>query len=118
MNFTNSDFIFDGSINAKDKTAFCRKWLYSWEKQNLPGLQNADYSQSKWINQVTLLIHSFQPDEAMFYVNEFPILHTWKILGRLPVVIITDKETRAMAALRERYPEDVSVRISPAICPA
>ena len=87
MDFTNSDFIFDSAIGAKDKTAFCRKWLYSWERQNLPALQTAEYLRSKWSDQVTLLIHSFQPDEGMFYVNEFPILHTWKMLGRLPVVI-------------------------------
>lgn len=113
MNFTNSDFIFNSAISAKDKTAFCRKWLYSWEKQNLPWLQNVEFPQSKWKDQVTLLIHSFQPDEGMFYVNEFPILHTWKMLGQLPVVIITDKETQPMSALRERFPDYVSVCISP-----
>jgi hypothetical protein len=91
----------------------CRKWLYEWQRLNLECLRNHDFKESKWKGRVTLLIHSFQPDESMFYVNEFPVLHTWKILGRLPVVIITDKETSAMALFREKYPEDITIRISP-----
>ena len=97
----------------KEEAAFCRKWLYEWEKRNLEGLRKMAFQPSRWRGQVTLLIHSFQPDEEMFYVNEFPILHTWKVLGRLPVAIITDKDTEPMAALKARYPEDVSIKMSP-----
>ncbi len=106
------DYIYDRTISSKEKTAFSRKWLYAFEKMNLERLRVSDFKESRWKGQVTLLIHSFQPNEEMFYVNEFPILHTWKMLGRLPVVIITDKETAQMTALREGWPE-VAVSISP-----
>ena len=109
--FENPDFLFDPLIDGREKTAFCRKWLYAWEKMNLDRLRNVDFAPSKWRGVVTLVIHSFQPDEKMF--NEFPILHTWKMLGRLPVVIVTDKETAPMLSLRERYPDDVGIRLSP-----
>lgn len=111
--FIGSDFLFDLGIDSKEKIRVCRKWLYAWEMLNLEGLRKAIFSPSRWRREVTLLIHSFQPKEEMFYVNEFPILHTWKILGRLPVVIITDKETSPMSALKARYPEDVVIAISP-----
>ena len=107
-----SDSLFDLGIDGKEKTRACRKWLYAWEKRNLEGLRKLTFASSRWRGQVTLLIHSFQPDEEMFYVNEFPILHTWKVLGRLPVVIITDKETAPMSALKARHPKDVSIAIS------
>ena len=48
----------------------------------------------------------------MFFVNEFPILHTWKMLGVLPVVVITDYETEPMRILKHRYPGDVTIRLS------
>lgn len=111
--FLGSDFLFDKVIDGKDKTRVCRRWLYAWERQNLEGLRKLTFTPSRWRGQVTLLIHSFQPNEEMFYVNEFPILHTWKMLGRLPVVIITDKETAPMSALKNRYPEDVAITTSP-----
>lgn len=109
----NPDFVLDRTIPVKDRISICRKWLYAWEKQNIEHLRKEVFGPSKWRGMVTLLIHSFQPDEEMFYVNEFPILHTWKVLGRLPVVIITDQETRPMADLRSRFPEDVTIKISP-----
>ena len=109
----NPDFVFETKYGAKEKTALCRRWLYAWEKLNLKKLRNMSFPQSKWRGQITLLIHSFHPNEEMFYVNEFPILHTWKMLGSLPVVIITDKETIQMSNFRMRYPKDVSIRISP-----
>ena len=108
-----SDFLFDLGIDGKVKTRACRQWLYAWEKRNLEGLRKLTFAPSRWRGQVTLLIHSFQPDEEMFYVNEFPILHTWKMLGRLPAVIITDKETSPMSALKARYPQDISIATSP-----
>ena len=111
--FIGSDFLFDLGFDSKEKIRVCRKWLYAWEMLNLEGLRKSIFSPSRWRGEVTLLIHSFQPKEEMFYVNEFPILHTWKILGRLPVVIITDKETSPMSALKARYPDDVVIAISP-----
>ena len=104
-----SDFIFVHTIDGKDKNSLCRRWLYAWEKQNLEQLRSSTFQSSKWRGEVTLLIHSFQPDEAMFFVNEFPILHTWKMLGSLPVVIITDRETEPMASFKRRYPNDVTI---------
>ena len=113
MKSTDSDFLFNPDIDGKEKIKVCRKWLYTWEKQNLESLRKFAFVPSRWRGQVTLLIHSFQPNEEMFYVNEFPILHTWKMLGLLPVVIITDKETTPMFTLKARYPEHVSIAISP-----
>ena len=109
----NPDFVLDRTIPVKDRVSICRKWLYAWEKQNIDHLRKEVFAPSKWRGTVTLLIHSFQPDEEMFYVNEFPILHTWKMLGKLPVVIITDRETRQMSDLRSRFPEDVTIKLSP-----
>ena len=107
------DFVFDQSIAAKEKASICRKWLYTLEKKNMEYLLNTTFSTSRWKGLVTLIIHSFQPDEEMFYVNEFSILHTWKLLGTLPVVIITDRETMQMSNFRRRFSNDVSIRISP-----
>jgi len=111
--FTGADFLFNPDIDGKEKIKVCRKWLYAWEKQNLESLRKFAFVPSRWRGQVTLLIHSFQPDEEMFYVNEFPILHTWRMLGLLPVVIITDKETAPMLTLKTLHPEYVSIAISP-----
>lgn len=106
-----SDFIFDPVISAEEKHSFCRKWLCEFEKLNLLKLSYTNFAFSKWKDQVTLLFHSFWPNDYEF--NEFPILHTWKMLGRLPVVIITDKETGPMIALRDRFADDISIQISP-----
>ena len=106
------DFVFDPSVDDKEKNALCRYWLYSWEQSNLQKLRESKFAPSRWRDEVTLLIHSFQPDESMFFINEFPILHTWKMLGVLPVVIITDRETEPMINLKHRYPDDVSIRLS------
>lgn len=109
----NLDFVFDRKIQDKDKIAICRKWLYVWERHNLESLRKASFSPSKWRGRITLLIHSFQPNEEMFYASEFSILHTWKLLGSLPVVIITDRETAQMSSFSNRFPDDVSITISP-----
>lgn len=108
----NPDFVMDRTIPVKERVDVCRRWLYAWELKNIERLREASFSPSRWRGKVTLLIHSFQPKEEMFYVNEFPILHTWKMLGRLPVVIVTDQETSQMSNFRDRFPDDVSVRTS------
>ncbi len=107
------DFVFDHTIDDREKNALCRHWLYAWERMNLEELRSADFAPSKWRNDVTLLIHSFQPDESMFFVNEFPILHTWKMLGVLPTVIVTDYESDPMRKLKRCYPDDVTISLSP-----
>lgn len=109
----NPDFIFDQAIDVADKNSLCRQWLYAWEKLNLEDLRKYVFCPSKWRGKITLLIHSFQSDEEMFYVNEFPILHTWKMLGVLSTVIITDRKTKQIQDLMDRFPNDITIRISP-----
>ena len=106
------DFVMDRTISVKERVDICRRWLYAWELKNIEQLRETTFSPSRWRGKVTLLIHSFQPKEEMFYVNEFPILHTWKMLGSLPVVIVTDQETSQMSSFRNRFPSDVSIRTS------
>lgn len=103
------DFIFDSAIGADEKAAFCKGWLSAFQKLNLPKLRESQFSESRWADRVTLLFHSFWPDGSF---NEFPILHSWKLLGRLPTVVVTDRETPSMAAFKERYGDTVKVKLS------
>ncbi|MCQ2390927.1 MAG: hypothetical protein MJ240_05855 [Kiritimatiellae bacterium] len=104
--------LFDKLVPFLDKHYAFKDWLYAWERFNLPMLRemSAGFKVSQYLGKVTLLIYSFGSNENDFDIHEFPILHTWRVLGKLPVSIITGKPTRRHLDFQAKYPDLVSIR--------
>ncbi len=107
---TDETFLFDKDVPFLDKHYAFKRWLYAWERYNLPMLRGMDYSASKYASDVTLLIYSFGGNDDVFDIHEFPILHTWRILGKMPVSIVTDKPSTRVADFQRKHSDCVSIK--------
>ena len=106
------DFVFNSRIPVSFKNTICRKWLKKWQLANLDMLRDMskEIAASKWCDEVTLLYHSFWVDEDDF--NEFPVLHTWRMLGKFRTVIITDRIVPKMSLFQREHSGWVSIKQS------
>lgn len=103
--------LYDTSVPFLDKHFAYKDWLHIWERENLPTLREMEFRTSEYVKKLTLVVYCFWADKDDFDFLEFAILHTWRLLGRLPVVIVADRRTGPLADFAAKY-QDVFVRIS------
>lgn len=104
--------LFDSGVSTAVKVAAFKRWLHGWQEANLPVLRAMTFPLSEYAGHVTLVVYAFGAADRSFEPCEFAILHTWRVIGRLPVTIVTNQETNGIRHFRESHPEDVSVRLS------
>ena len=105
---TDETFLFDRSVPFLDKHHAFKRWLHAWQRYNLPMLRSMEFSASKYASDVTLVIYSF----GGFDIHEFPILHTWRLLGKMPVSIVTDEPSASVVDFQKKCPDFVSVKMT------
>lgn len=104
--------LFDRTVDVSVKQRVFKEWLHRWELANLPLLEAGEYRTSRHVGTVTLLIYVFGLARERPESYQFSILHTWRTVGKLPVVIVTDRESSGMEAFRRRHPDFVSIVIA------
>ncbi len=107
---TDETFLFDKGVPFLDKHFAFKRWLYAWERYNLPMLRDMVFPVSKYASDVTLLIYSFGGSDDVFDIHEFPILHTWRILGKMPVSIVTDIPSDRVVDFQKKHSDCVSIK--------
>lgn len=107
---TDNTFLFDRNVPHLDKHFAFKRWLYAWQRSNLPRLREMDLSVSKYAGELTLVIYSFGGSDDVFDVHEFPILHTWRVLGMMPVSIVTDTPSDRVVGFQRKYPDYVAIK--------
>lgn len=104
--------LFGSELSMAAKSFVFKRWLHGWQAANLPGLRAMAFHPSEYVGKVTLVMYAFGAADRSFDPFEFSILHTWRMIGRLPVSIVTNGETEGIRRFRENHPEEVSVRLS------
>ena len=107
---TDETFLWDKSVPHLERVLAFKRWLYAWQRYNLPRLRDMSFHVSRYAGDVTLVIYSFGGDNDDFDFHEFSILHTWRILGKLAVSIVTDKPTDRIVEFKSRYSDLVSIK--------
>ena len=110
-------FLFDSTVPFLEKHYAFKRWLHSWERANLTLLRNQTFSHSRYADRLTLVFYSFANSEDEFDTHEFAILHTWRILGMVPLSLVTDRYTRRLRLFKDQHPEYVSIIISSMLKP-
>lgn len=105
-------YLFDGTVPFLEKHYAFKYWLHTWERYNLPMLRQMNIPISKYKGQITLIFYSFPKDQADFDTHEFSILHTWRMLGKIPVSIIADRLTDRLKVFQEQYAGFVEIRLT------
>lgn len=91
-----------------------RLWLQAYQRSKLDELRHQNFEESKSVRDVTLVAYTFPKDPADFDFIEFSILHSWKLLGLLRVVIVADRMTPQLTEFRGKYPATwVDVQVEP-----
>lgn len=91
-----------------------RHWLQTYQRSKLDELRQWGFEESKFVRDVTLVAYTFPKDPADFDFIEFSILHSWKLLGLLRVVIVADRMTPQLTEFRGKYPATwVDVQVEP-----
>jgi len=92
--------------------------LAAWRKKRLPCLSKREFVASVHDNVTIVIYHFWSATETdtRFAEAEFSILQTWLWCGKLPVRIITNKQTSIMHAFARKHKE-VEVIESPRLVP-
>lgn len=101
--------LFDRTVDCVVKQRVFKDWLHGWERANLPFLERFEFSPSKYEGSTTLLIYAYGSAHERPETYQFPILHTWRVIGKLPVVIITDRVSPGMEGFQAQHPGMVSI---------
>ena len=110
-------YLFDNTVPFLEKHYAFKRWLHIWERANLPMLQERSFPVSRYAGIITLVFYSFADNEDDFDMHEFAILHTWRMLGKVLVTLITDRYTQRIKLFKEQHSCYVSVVVSPKLKP-
>jgi len=113
-------FAFEGALGNGDlsyvqKTKLARRWLKEFELRNVAFLRSQDYSHVARYDDVTLVTYTFPQEESDYLQVEFAVLHTWRMLGRMPTVIVANRHFPLLDAFASKWRESVTVQIQPAL---
>ena len=85
--------------------------LAEWQKIVLSRLREADFQSSK-IDNLTLLAYFFYDDERIetqFFGIECSILSAYRACGKLPTVLVVNKQTQQIRDFAQKYGVDIQV---------
>ena len=91
----------------------CREWLLRWSAANIGGLRGLGFAPAERPDALTLIAYTFHADESRFARVEFGILQTWRTIGKYPLVIVVDRETKPVRDFADRHADACRVVLSP-----
>jgi len=102
-------------LSYKDKCLLARKQLKTFQLANLDFLRSFDFSRKSTFDNLTIITYTFPQEESDYLQVEFAILHTWRLLGRLPTVIVANKHFPLLDTFANKWPDSISIQLQPSL---
>lgn len=110
-------WVLDRNVDEKRKLKSCRAWFRQFASFNLEKVRQFPFAVSRERLQVTLIAYVFFDREKDFSEVEFAILHTWRVLGKLSLVLVVDRMTDVLREFQARHPDVVRICVSSVLRP-
>ena len=109
--------ILNITIPPFERRRLARAWLRSEQQKMLPSLRDTVFKDGKLRRAVTLIAYTFPLNDYEFDFVEFSIRQSWRCLGRLKTVIVTNKRTAPISTIEHNFPHDIEIQIEPSLRP-